>query len=143
MSATDPPGWTLLRASSATAPHVILLGWLGAIEASRGPVSRALTAGHNLALVPGGIGEMVELSDTDEVVLLRSHKGFCRMALRHGAPLVPVFTFGNSELLHGYAELLRRSGHTPRRAPSAVQLACRHSEECRDCAANGAARRLW
>ena len=46
------------------------------------------------------------------------------------------------ELLHGYAELLRRSGHTPRRAPRAVQLACRHSEECRDCAANGYVRSM-
>ena len=46
------------------------------------------------------------------------------------------------ELLHGYAELLRRRGYTPRRAPRAVQLACRHSEECRDCAANGHVRSM-
>lgn len=39
-----------------------------------------------------------------EALYLRSRRGFVRMALQHGAPLVPVFAFGQSSH-YGYLRL--------------------------------------
>ena len=35
----------------------------------------------------------------DECTILRSRKGFIRMALKHGVPVIPVYCFGASKML--------------------------------------------
>ena len=82
--------------------HVI--GWIGGVEATPAGVDAALAAGASLAVAPGGIGEMYWgyprpgcLPD-EEYALLNGRKGFVRMALRHGIPLVPVYVFGNTKM---------------------------------------------
>ena len=52
---------------------------------------------HNLALLPGGIAEMTAYGGADtERVYLRRRTGFCRLALRKGRDLVPMFGFGEN-----------------------------------------------
>ena len=52
-------------------------------------------------LVPGGQAEMREWTpETDRMVLITRHKGFVRMALKHGAALVPVISFQEEQILY-------------------------------------------
>lgn len=70
---------------------------LGALSAAPEAISNHLsipTGGHIIGLVVGGAAEAL-LSRPDMYrILIKKRKGFCKMALRHGSPLVPVFSFG-------------------------------------------------
>ena len=82
------------------------LGWLGAVDASRSEVDRALSEGARIGLAPGGIAEMFEgfpkpmTNPNDEYAILENRKGFIRMAIKHGVPLVPVYSFGANKMLN-------------------------------------------
>lgn len=77
---------------------------IGAVTASRPTVERALKSGDTLGLHPGGIAEMFQgypspgFLPHHEAALLKSHKGFVRLALKNGVDLVPVYVFGGSKL---------------------------------------------
>ena len=47
-------------------------------------------------LNPGGIAEMFHTQDAHETVFLRHRKGFVKLAIQHGVPLVPGYCFGNT-----------------------------------------------
>ena len=50
-------------------------------------------------MVPGGVNEvfLLDTSKPDDIILfLKSRKGFIKLALKHGTPVVPCFTFGLS-----------------------------------------------
>jgi 2-acylglycerol O-acyltransferase 2 len=51
-----------------------------------------------VSLVPGGIAEMFLWEEHREVIKVRDRKGFVRLAVEQGVPLVPVYHFGNSKL---------------------------------------------
>lgn len=72
--------------------------WLGCRPVSRSEVKRLLSSGQTVALCPGGVRECLYMQPGSEVAYLRKRYGFVRMALEHGAPLVPVFAFGQSDL---------------------------------------------
>lgn len=82
-----------------------LIGWGDGVDASRSNVHRALADGSRIGLAPGGISEMFEgypkkgRLPNDECLLLASRKGFIRMALEHGVPVIPVYCFGSSKML--------------------------------------------
>lgn len=82
-----------------------ILEWLRQVDASRRDVDRALAQGHRIGLAPGGISEMFEgypkagRHPDEECLMLKSRKGFIRMALKHNVPIVPIYTFGSSKLL--------------------------------------------
>jgi 2-acylglycerol O-acyltransferase 2 len=42
---------------------------------------------------------MYLLNDDAEVIKIRDRKGFVRIAVEHGAPILPVYAFGNSRML--------------------------------------------
>lgn len=76
-----------------------LLGWVGAIGASRKSMKKALAEGNSLCLIPGGMAEMFRSTPTKDIVLLNARKGFIRLAIETGTDVVPSYCFGNSELL--------------------------------------------
>lgn len=73
-----------------------LAWWLGVQPASRHDVSAALKGGSTVLLCPGGVQECLFMQQGEEHVYLRKRHGFARLALQHGAPLVPVFAFGQT-----------------------------------------------
>lgn len=53
-----------------------------------------------LALVPGGFHEATLSNPGSERVYLENRRGFVKYALRHGYDLVPVYTFGEEDLMY-------------------------------------------
>ncbi|XP_069502669.1 diacylglycerol O-acyltransferase 2-like [Ambystoma mexicanum] len=52
--------------------------------------------GNAVVIVIGGAAESLNCLPGEERVILRSRKGFVRLALEHGADLVPVYSFGEN-----------------------------------------------
>ena len=58
-----------------------------------------LKSNHNVVFVPGGVNEVFEINPDkpDEIILyLNKRKGFVKLALEQGTPIVPCFAFGLS-----------------------------------------------
>jgi hypothetical protein len=92
-------------------------GWFGCVPATAEQITR-VTPEYSIALIPGGVRELfltnASAKDKEELYL-RSRFGFVREAIIHGAALVPVFHFGNTQLFHLVAhkwlcKLSRRTG---------------------------------
>lgn len=87
-----------------------LVGWMGAVGATKEAMTKALAEKKSLCVLPGGIAEMF-LSDTKrDIVLLKERKGFVKLALTTGTPIVPVYVFGNNKMLKlvPFVKLLQR-----------------------------------
>ena len=70
---------------------------MGVLPAAPDSIASALAAGHDVALWPGGeIDSLRPWTDRDEAVLA-GRKGFIRMAIRAGVPIVPIATVGGPD----------------------------------------------
>jgi hypothetical protein len=71
-------------------------------DASRSAVDQALFEGSRIGIVPGGIAEMFEgypkpsTLPHEEYSIVR--KGFLRLAVKHGVPVIPVYVFGATKM---------------------------------------------
>ena len=74
----------------------------GCVDAGRATANRCLKQGLSLLLCPGGQDEQLETIYGRERVYLKSRKGFVRLAMIHGVPLVPAYCFGSSDLYRTY-----------------------------------------
>lgn len=71
-----------------------LMRRLGEIPASHDNAERALRAGHSLLVYPGGARESFRPWTDRNRVDFSGHKGFVKLALRAGVPVVPVVAHG-------------------------------------------------
>uniref|UniRef100_A0A8D0KXC6 Diacylglycerol O-acyltransferase 2 n=1 Tax=Strix occidentalis caurina TaxID=311401 RepID=A0A8D0KXC6_STROC len=55
-------------------------------------------SGNAIIIVVGGAAESLNCTPGKNSVTLRHRKGFVKLALRHGADLVPVYSFGENEV---------------------------------------------
>jgi 2-acylglycerol O-acyltransferase 2 len=53
-----------------------------------------LRAGISLVVFPGGLDEANTLGTTAGDVRIKTRTGFVRLAVKHGVPVLPTFTFG-------------------------------------------------
>ncbi|XP_067412623.1 2-acylglycerol O-acyltransferase 3 [Emydura macquarii macquarii] len=68
--------------------------------------------GNAVVIVVGGAAESLNCAPGLHRITLRRRTGFVRLALRHGAPLVPVYSFGENEI---FRQLIFPEGSWPRR----------------------------
>ncbi|NXY81605.1 MOGT2 acyltransferase, partial [Alcedo cyanopectus] len=54
--------------------------------------------GNVLAIIVGGAQEALDARPGSYTLLLKNRKGFVRLAIQNGTPLVPVFSFGENDL---------------------------------------------
>lgn len=54
--------------------------------------------GRATVLIVGGASESLECKPRTYRILVKRRKGFVRLALKHGTPLVPVFSFGETDI---------------------------------------------
>lgn len=75
--------------------------------------------GRATILVIGGAWESLECKPGKYRILLKRRKGFVKIALKHGAPLVPVISFGETDIYDQYywpeGTLMRRIQHYVRK----------------------------
>ena len=76
-----------------------ILRRLGLIPASHGNADRAIERGHSVLVYPGGAHEAFRPWADRNTIDFGGHKGFVRLALRHGIPVVPVVGHGGHETL--------------------------------------------
>jgi len=68
------------------------------IDAGRQSATHCIENGKSLILFPGGASESFYPNKKDEPLVLRNREGFIRLAKKHDVKIVPVFTFGESDL---------------------------------------------
>lgn len=64
----------------------------------RRSLSKALKI-SSVVLYIGGIAELFLCSDQEERLFIKKRKGFVKLAMRAGVPIVPVYFFGNTSVL--------------------------------------------
>lgn len=94
-----------LASSAALRPPVFkqVLRSIGVIDASRNVARKALEQNKSLGISTGGVAEVFETNEDDEVVLLKERVGLVKLAIRTGADIVPCYVFGNTKLLGCWA----------------------------------------
>ncbi len=72
--------------------------WLGSCDVSRHTVDNLLRMGRSIQIVCGGQTEMFESRSWDtQICLVRARRlGIFRIAIQHGLPLVPLYSFGET-----------------------------------------------
>mmetsp|Transcript_5608 Transcript_5608/g.13047 ORF Transcript_5608/g.13047 Transcript_5608/m.13047 type:complete len:339 (-) Transcript_5608:3187-4203(-) len=75
----------------------ILLG-AGIVDASRFSARKCLDNKYSVFVVPGGATEALYTDDKTDTLVLRNRRGFIKLALEYGTPIVPVFSFGETEM---------------------------------------------
>lgn len=79
-----------------------IVGLFGVVDVASKPMGKLLGARKSCVLYIGGIAELFLAtggSGSDELLYVKSRKGFIKLALRSGAEVVPVYFFGNTSVL--------------------------------------------
>ena len=72
---------------------------IGLVDANRRTARKILEKPSVLGISTGGVAEIFETNNDDEVILLKGRKGLIRLAIQTGADLQPCYIFGNTKIL--------------------------------------------
>lgn len=72
--------------------------WLGIVPASVANLKKHIKWGC-VACTPGGIAEMYLAGGPADHIYIKNRKGFVSVAVEEGIPIVPVYHFGNTQIL--------------------------------------------
>jgi len=72
--------------------------WIGGVDAGRNTAKHVLERGFSIAIAVGGSEELLESYPGTETIVVKRRRGFARLSLQYGAPLVPVYVFGANDL---------------------------------------------
>eukprot|EP01134_Creolimax_fragrantissima_P006537 CFRG6537T1 len=101
------PG-VLVNPCTASVIHILpllrdIFQGLGFRDVTRDALINILKAKESVMLVPGGQAEMVySTSRRKEITIVTKHKGFIRLAVTSGVPLVPILSFGETLVLSNF-----------------------------------------
>lgn len=100
--------------------EVLLL--LNAREVAGSTMERLMRAGRTVGVQPGGIPEQLRTDHRREVAYFPPNLSFCRLALVHGTPLLPVYIFGENQCYetNSSAQRLARAVHAACGLPAVV-----------------------
>ena len=79
-----------------------VMGIFGLFSASKKSLLKHLKKGGaagTVVIYVGGIAELFKCSETEERLFLKHRKGFVKLALQTGTPLIPLYMFGNTTVL--------------------------------------------
>lgn len=76
-----------------------LLRTIGIVDANRVTAQRVLEKPSCLGISTGGVAEIFETNNDDEVILLKERVGLIKLAIRTGADLTPCYIFGTTSML--------------------------------------------
>jgi len=93
----ERPFYQLAHRMVLNSPLAGILRRFGTVEADPGNADMALRAGALLQVYPGGDYEVFKPTRDSAVVDFNRRKGFIRLALEHGVPIVPQVTIGGQE----------------------------------------------
>ncbi len=77
-----------------------LLLWVGLIDASASTIKYTLNRGSSVLIMVGGAEESLYARPNTAEIILNKRKGFVKIALQMGTPIVPVYCFGENELFY-------------------------------------------
>jgi len=72
--------------------------YLGCVDASGKVARRVLDSGRSLFVYPGGEAEQLRAAPGRHIAFWKTRKGFVRLAVERGIPLIPAYSFGENEL---------------------------------------------
>jgi 2-acylglycerol O-acyltransferase 2 len=75
-----------------------ILLWLGCVDAGAATAHAILARGYSSLIYIGGEKEQILTERGKDIVVVRPRKGFCKLALQHDCPIVPVYAFGENDL---------------------------------------------
>jgi 2-acylglycerol O-acyltransferase 2 len=71
--------------------------WLGCVSADRRTALKHLKKPESIGICPDGVAGIFNSDHDHEVLRILDRKGFIRLALVTGTPIVPIYFFGNTE----------------------------------------------
>ena len=75
------------------------MGWIGGMSASKGDFTHCLSKGLSASTFIDGIHGMFAGGRKGvEILYIKKKKGFAKLALQTGTPLVPCYAFGQTKL---------------------------------------------